>query len=303
MRRSKAKDEPIVGDTSLQSLRALDVLYFAAIASLLAALALLASGKEPFAALFASLTVSAFCVARGLGRRSPQPMPFALRWALLLPRFGQSPGPLLKLLQPTPGEHVLDLGAGVGVHAIPVARALDPGTLAAVDVQQTMMDELDQRARGLGVATINTRAADARRLPFSDHVFDAAYLVSVLGEITDRTAAFAELHRVLKKRGRLIVGETIIDPDFVSQRELRTLAGQSGFAVERTVGSKLSYMMLFRPASPVGARLERQNEVRALHAAVGTVVGGDNLSFDTKNVMEVQSDALRYSTRDRGLLL
>lgn len=72
-------------------------------------------------------------------------------------------------------EHVLDLGAGIGVHAIPVARVLAHGTLAAVDVQQQMTDELDRRARRLGIATIETRAVDARRLPFSDHIFDAAY--------------------------------------------------------------------------------------------------------------------------------
>lgn len=250
MRRSKAENKPDVGATSLQSLRALDLLYFAAFGSLLAALALLASGRMPIAVLLVGITIIAFCLARGLSRRSPQPMPFALRWALLLPRFGHSPRRLLKLLQPTPGEHVLDLGAGVGVHAIPVARALAHSTLAAVDVQQQMTDELDRRARRLGIATIETRAADARRLPFSDHIFDAAYLVSVLGEVTDRTAAFAELRRVLKGVGRLIVGETILDPDFVSQRDLRTLARQTGFAVERTVGSLLSYLMLLRPASP-----------------------------------------------------
>lgn len=232
-----------------RSLRTLDLLYFTGFACLLAALALFSSGRRSAAAALGGTAISAFCLARRFGRRSPQPMPFTLRWVLLLPRFGHSPRRLLKLLQPEPGEHVLDVGAGVGVHAIPIARALAHGTLVVVDVQPRMTEELSRRARRDQIATIEALTGDARHLPYADHIFDAAYLISVLGELTDRAAALAELRRVLKGRGRLVVGEMILDPDFVSQRDLRELAEKAGFAVEEIVGSRLSYLMLLRPAS------------------------------------------------------
>lgn len=271
-----------------RSLRTLDVLYLTGFASLLAALSLVTSGRRPAAAALGGTAIGAFCLARRIGRSSPQPMSFTLRWVLLLPRFGHSPRRLLKLLQPEPGEHVLDVGAGVGVHAIPIARALGHGTLVAVDVQPRMTDELSRRARRYRIATIEALTSDARQLPYADHIFDAACLVSVLGELTDRAAALAELRRVLKGRGRLVVGEMILDPDFVSQRELTELAEKAGFAVEEIVGSRLSYLMLLRPASaayaampsvaePASGDMPQEPQKPCIAARASLAVPGDEL--------------------------
>jgi hypothetical protein len=50
---------------------------------------------------------------------------------------------------------------------------------------------------------------------------------------------------VLKPGGRLVVGEFLIDPDFVSPATLLNTVAAAGFVFERRLGPALSYFALF----------------------------------------------------------
>jgi ubiquinone/menaquinone biosynthesis C-methylase UbiE len=151
------------------------------------------------------------------------------------------------LLEPRDGERILEIGPGIGVHAIPVAKALQPdGSLDVLDVQPEMLDALTRRAAEQGIGNLVARVGDAQRLPYPDACFDAAYLVSVLGEIPDAPTALRELWRVLKPQGRLLVCEVLVDPDFIPLPALRELTAQAGFAFERADGIRFAYTALFR---------------------------------------------------------
>ena len=183
-------------------------------------------------------------------RKSPVPMPYFMRWVLRLPRGPQSPKGLQQALQPRSGERILEIGPGVGVHALPVASSLLPsGILDALDAQQEMLDELTRRAARRGLTNIVPRQGDARKLPYPDRTFDGAYLISVVGEIPDAVAALRELRRVLKPGGRLVVGEVVVDPDFVSLPALREKASKAGLSLERSLGPRFAYLAVFRPAA------------------------------------------------------
>ncbi len=69
------------------------------------------------------------------------------------------------------------------------------------------------------------------------------------GEISDETATLRELRQVLKPRGRLIIGEVLIDPDYVTLADLQEKARAAGLIFERTGGPKFSYLAVFRPAA------------------------------------------------------
>jgi SAM-dependent methyltransferase len=230
-------------------LRPHDFAFFAAIASLVLFLFAVARGSAAWALAWAALTVATTIAARRWSRRYPGPMPSAIRWALYL--APHATGLLVRVLRPVAGERILEIGPGVGHHALAVAPALAPGggTLEVLDLQPEMLDAVIGRARDAGIANVVARRGDAQELPYADASFDGAYLSAVLGEIPDRRAALRELRRVLKPGGRLVVAEVLLDPDYVPLGRLREDAGRAGFAFEERFGPSFAYVARFR-ASP-----------------------------------------------------
>jgi ubiquinone/menaquinone biosynthesis C-methylase UbiE len=180
-------------------------------------------------------------------RVKPIPCPYSMRWTTEIPRPYLSRAAVVKVLAPQPGEQILEVGPANGYHSFAVAERLAPGgTLHALDIQQKMLDALMRRAAQRGIATIAPRQGDARALPYSKDSFDAAFLVTVLGEVPDQAAALSELHRVIRPGGRLVVGETApLDPHFVRFAALCRRAEAAGFAFESRRGPRLSYLATF----------------------------------------------------------
>jgi SAM-dependent methyltransferase len=180
-------------------------------------------------------------------RKHPSACPYATRFFVEGPHPGIPRKRLLEALAPQPGEQILEIGPGTGYYSLDVAAQLDGGKLSIFDIQQEFLDHTVRAGEGRGLANIEPRAGDARQLPYADETFDAAYLVTVLGEIPDQGAALAELRRVLKPAGRLVVGETFVgDPHVVTFRALGERAAEAGFQLEQRLGSPLGYFARFR---------------------------------------------------------
>ena len=221
--------------------------FLASAAAVVGAFLCLIAGASRLAAVFVVIAVVGGVAARVWSRKSPAPMPHWMRWVLFLPRTYQTADRLIAVLQLQPGQRVLEIGPGVGVHALPVAAALVPGgALDVLDVQPAMLEDLMTRAKAAGVHNVQPRVGDARQLPYPDRTFDAAYLISVLGEVSEQTAALRELHRVLKRDGRLVVGEIVVDPDFISLGALRERLERAGFSFEGRNGPGFAYLASFR---------------------------------------------------------
>jgi SAM-dependent methyltransferase len=223
---------------------------FFALAAIMLGLVQLARGRVASAIVALVMGALAAALTRYWSRKYPSPMPHLLRWTLRVPRGNQSPEDLKRILEPRNGERILEIGPGIGLHALPIASALAPdGTLDVLDVQQAMLDDLTRDAHARGIGNITARQGDARRLPYGDGVFDGAYLVGVLGEVPDGHAALEELRRVLKPAGRLVVGEVAFDPDFIAFGALMRQVAAAGFVFERKSGGALSYLARFRATS------------------------------------------------------
>lgn len=180
-------------------------------------------------------------------RREPSACPYGQRFSLDLPHPSVTRPRLREVLAPEPGQRVLEIGPGTGYYTLHAARWLEPaGTLEVLDIQQEMLDHTMRRARALGVPNVVPTRGDARALPYPDGRFDAAYLVATLGEVPDKGSALAELRRVLKRGGRLVVGEVLLDPHSVSLSELRGLAAATGLEHERTLEGIFGYYAAFR---------------------------------------------------------
>ena len=199
---------------------------FASLGAAVLTLFELARGSPGWAVAWFVVAIVGALVTRYWSIRYPAPMPHLLRWTLAVPRGNHSPAHLQRILEPQRGESILEIGPGVGIHAIPVASWLAPhGTLDVFDVQQEMLDDVMARARAQGITNIRAKQGDARELPYRNGTFDGAYLVGVLGEIPDEHTALRELRSVLKPNGRLVIGEVFFDPDFVRFSSLKARGG------------------------------------------------------------------------------
>jgi ubiquinone/menaquinone biosynthesis C-methylase UbiE len=182
-------------------------------------------------------------------RKHPSACPYSQRFWVQAPHPFITRERLREILEPSPGERVLEVGPGTGYYSLPVAGWLgDGGRLDVLDVQQEMLDHTLRRAGAEGVENIVPVRADAREMPYPDASFDAAYLVTVLGEIPDQEAALRELRRVVKPAGRIVVGELLLDPHVVTHGALRERASSAGLAVERKLGGALWHFTRLRPA-------------------------------------------------------
>jgi ubiquinone/menaquinone biosynthesis C-methylase UbiE len=175
-------------------------------------------------------------------RRHPSVCPYSQRFWVEAPHPFITRARLRDALNPQPGERVLEVGPGTGYYTLDMADWLGPGGhVDILDLQHEMLDHTMRRAVTRGLANITPTLGDARQLPYDDHSFDAAYLIAVLGEIPDQEAALCELARVLKPGGRLVVGELLGDPHWVSPGKLREQAEAAGLRLERRVGRLLGH--------------------------------------------------------------
>ena len=180
-------------------------------------------------------------------RRHPSACPYSQRFWVEAPHPFITRERLRSVLEPAAGERVLEVGPGTGYYALPMARWLGPsGRLDVLDIQQEMLDHTLRRAAAEGISNISVVCADARVMPYPDESFDAAYLVTVLGEIPDQDAALRELHRVVKPNGRIVVGELFGDPHMVTFRSLRDRAAAAGLEVDRKLGGRLWHFTRLR---------------------------------------------------------
>jgi ubiquinone/menaquinone biosynthesis C-methylase UbiE len=181
-------------------------------------------------------------------RKNPSACPYSQRFWVEAPHPFITRARLREVLEPKPGERVLEVGPGTGYYSLPVAGWLSPGgRLDVLDLQQEMLDHTLRRAADEGIENIEAARADAREMPYPDHSFDAAFLVTVLGEIPDQAAALRELQRVVKPGGRIVVGELFGDPHMVTHQALRDRASEAGLSVERKLGGALWHFTRLQP--------------------------------------------------------
>jgi ubiquinone/menaquinone biosynthesis C-methylase UbiE len=107
---------------------------------------------------------------------------------------------ILDLLRPAPGEWILDAGSGTGLFT---GVFLDRGArITGLDISLSMLARAAQRHRGRAYGGVT---ADLTRLPFAAESFDKSVSVTAIEFVTDEKAAVAELFRVTRKGGVIVV--------------------------------------------------------------------------------------------------
>ena len=105
------------------------------------------------------------------------------------------------------GQSVLDIAGGTGDLARAFARKVGPkGTVVHTDINEAMLRQGRDRLIDEGLA-LPTLLCDGEKLPFASGSFDLVSVAFGLRNMTHKDVALAEMNRVLKPGGRLLVLE------------------------------------------------------------------------------------------------
>jgi len=95
-----------------------------------------------------------------------------------------------------PGRRVLDVGCGIGMYTAAFLR--ETPHVFGVEIERERA--LEARERAAGVVQ-----SPGERLPFADAAFDVVFSHEVLEHVTDDRACVAEMVRVVRPGGRIVV--------------------------------------------------------------------------------------------------
>jgi len=124
----------------------------------------------------------------------------------------EATGEIAAMLDVMPGEHLLDIGSGIGGPARYLAHRLGC-QVTGIDLTAEFCEVARHLTRLLGMdSRVRFEQGDALSMPFPDNAFDGAYSMNVSMNIADKARLYREIRRVLKPGGWLMLSELAQGP-------------------------------------------------------------------------------------------
>jgi len=142
---------------------------------------------------------------------------------------------LFELLGPVVGKTLLDVGCGDGELASKLARR--GAAVTGLDADPMMIAAAHRRSE-IENTRLTLVEGRAEQLPFEDESFDCVLAVTVLCFVQDAECAVAEMARVLKPGGRLVIGELGRWSWWAAHRRIRGWLGHSTWRAAKFRTSK-----------------------------------------------------------------
>ncbi|MDO8572692.1 MAG: methyltransferase domain-containing protein [bacterium] len=149
----------------------------------------------------------------------------------------------------TEGMKIADLGAGSAAYTLAAAAQVGTsGRVYAVEVQKELLSNIKNMAAKQGFFNVEVIWGDIERLggtKIKDHVLDAVIVSNVLFQAEDKRGVVAEVRRILKPKGRVLVvdwkdsfgGMGPHVDQVMSEQTARDLFENDGFTLDRFISS------------------------------------------------------------------
>ncbi len=113
-----------------------------------------------------------------------------------------------------PGEVVIDLGCGGGIDTILAAHAVAPaGKAIGLDMLPEMLEVAARNAREADASNVEWVRGELEAIPLPDASIDVAVSNGALNLSPRKSRAFAEIFRILRPGGRMVVADIVVDED------------------------------------------------------------------------------------------
>ena len=123
---------------------------------------------------------------------------------------------MIGLMGLKPGMTVLEVGAGTGKDSALIVEQIagengQRGTAVLSDLSPNMLRLATQKLQAANT-DIHYLLANGSYLPFADNTFDALFHFGGINTFSERKEAFAEMTRVVKPGGRVVIGDESVAP-------------------------------------------------------------------------------------------
>lgn len=166
----------------------------------------------------------------------------------------------VRLLKYREGSRVLDVATGTGDVALEIARTTPPSVkITGADFCREMVELGEVKVAEAGLSSrIDFRVAPCEDLPFPNNTFDSITIAFGIRNVVDRKLGLAEMWRVLRPGGRMIILE---------------------FSTPRSAVVRYLYHAYFHQILPViGGLFSRYNAYKYLPDSVGEFPSQDAFS-------------------------
>ena len=174
------------------------------------------------------------------------------------------------------GDTVVDLGSGAGNDAF-VARSItgESGKVIGVDFTDKMVEKAKINAEKLGFKNVEFRQGDIENLPLAGNLADVVVSNCVLNLVPNKTQAFAETFRVLKKGGHFSVSDIVLVGDLPAglQESAEMYAGCVAGAIQ-----KEEYLSIIRQMGFSNITIQKEKRITLPVEILKDYLSGDQIT-------------------------